>query len=225
LVGHRITLADIVVSMTLYHLYELVFDPGFRKPFVNTNRWYTTLVNQPEFHAILGEVKLATKMEVASGGKAPTEPKEDKKKEEKKDKKEDKKKEREDKKKEKDDKKKKKEEKTEELEDKPAHAEEPEHDLEEEEGEKKNQKRKIHLISSRQASLILMNGNVPILMKILLQKQFRGFGNILTRMDTQSGWLIINLTRKTKFSLRLAIWLLDGTNDWINLGSMPLVLF
>lgn len=65
LVGNRISLADIVVAMSLYHLYARVLDSGFRKGFVNTNRWYLTVVNQPEVKAVVGEVKLTDKMEVA----------------------------------------------------------------------------------------------------------------------------------------------------------------
>jgi len=68
LVGHRITLADIVVSMALYRLYVRVLDPGFRKLFINTNRWFLTCINQPEFRAIVGETKLCEKMEVVKEG-------------------------------------------------------------------------------------------------------------------------------------------------------------
>lgn len=65
LVGQRISLADIVVATSLYKLYELVLDAAFRKGFQNTNRWYLTVVNQPEFKAVAGEAKLADKMAVA----------------------------------------------------------------------------------------------------------------------------------------------------------------
>jgi len=65
LVGERISLADIVVSMSLFYAYQRVLDSGFRKQFVNTNRWYLTIVNQPEVKPIVGEVKLSEKMEIA----------------------------------------------------------------------------------------------------------------------------------------------------------------
>ena len=39
-----------------------VMDPEFRKKFQNVNRWFSTMVNQPHFKAVTGEVKLATKM-------------------------------------------------------------------------------------------------------------------------------------------------------------------
>jgi len=65
LVGERVTLADIIVVCSLLRLYENVLDAGFRKSFTNTNRWFTTVVNQPNFKAVAGEVKLAEKMAVA----------------------------------------------------------------------------------------------------------------------------------------------------------------
>jgi len=65
LVGERISLADIVVSMSLLRLYERVLEPNFRKSFVNVDRWFLTCINQPEFSSVIGQVKLCTKMEVA----------------------------------------------------------------------------------------------------------------------------------------------------------------
>jgi len=65
LVGQRISLADIVVAMSLFRLYELVLDIAFRKQFQNVNRWYTTIVNQPEVKSVVGNVVLCEKMQVA----------------------------------------------------------------------------------------------------------------------------------------------------------------
>merc|ERR1712212_56869 len=62
LVGERISLADITVCCTLLHLYQHVLDPAFRKAYVNANRWFTTLVNQPSVKAIIGDFKLCEKM-------------------------------------------------------------------------------------------------------------------------------------------------------------------
>jgi len=62
LVGERLSLADIVVSMSLYRLYKMVLDTGFRKPFTNLNRWYLTCVNQAEFKSVIGDVNLCEKM-------------------------------------------------------------------------------------------------------------------------------------------------------------------
>ncbi|CAJ0961614.1 unnamed protein product [Ranitomeya imitator] len=62
LVGERITLADVAVTCSLLWLYKQVLDPSFRQPFGNVTRWFITCVNQPQFHAVLGEVKLCDKM-------------------------------------------------------------------------------------------------------------------------------------------------------------------
>jgi len=65
LVGERISLGDIVIATSLHRLYEKVLEPAFRQPFVNTDRWFTTVVNQPEYIAVAGTISLCTKMEVA----------------------------------------------------------------------------------------------------------------------------------------------------------------
>lgn len=79
MVGNTITLADIVLASALLPLYTLVLDPTARKDYVNTNRWFTTIVNQPEVKAVLGEVKLSEKAAVAPAAakkeKAPKEAK------------------------------------------------------------------------------------------------------------------------------------------------------
>lgn len=46
-----------------------VFEPAYRKNFPNVTRWFTTCVNQPEFVAIMGEVKLCEKMQQAAAPK------------------------------------------------------------------------------------------------------------------------------------------------------------
>merc|ERR1712083_451684 len=61
LVGERISLADIAVACTLLSLYKQVMDPAFRGVFGNVNRWFTTVVNQPNAKAVLGEVVLCSK--------------------------------------------------------------------------------------------------------------------------------------------------------------------
>jgi len=83
LVGERITLADIVVACHLLPLFRKVLDPGFRKPFNNVLRWFTTLINQPNFNEVLGEVTLATKMEQAKAAPKQEAPKQEKPKQEK----------------------------------------------------------------------------------------------------------------------------------------------
>lgn len=45
------------------HLCHLqVLEPSFRQPYPNVTRWFVTCVNQPQFKAVLGEVKLCEKM-------------------------------------------------------------------------------------------------------------------------------------------------------------------
>merc|ERR1712002_335773 len=62
LVGERISLADISVCCTLLHLYQYVLEPSFRKPFQNVNRWFTTIINQPQVKSVVGDIKLCEKM-------------------------------------------------------------------------------------------------------------------------------------------------------------------
>jgi len=62
LVGERITLADICVACNLFLLYQHVLEPAFIEPYVNANRWFTTLVNQPQFKAVIGDFEFCKKM-------------------------------------------------------------------------------------------------------------------------------------------------------------------
>eukprot|EP01035_Chromulina_nebulosa_P020207 gene20207-26231_t len=59
LVGESISLADITIATTLIYPLKFVLDGEFRKPFVNVIRWFDTLVNQPEFIAVVGTVVYA----------------------------------------------------------------------------------------------------------------------------------------------------------------------
>jgi len=62
LVGERITLADVCTACNLFLLYQHVLEPAFIEPYVNANRWFTTLVNQPQFKAVIGDFTFCTKM-------------------------------------------------------------------------------------------------------------------------------------------------------------------
>lgn len=53
LVGERITLADIVVFTSLSNLFQHVADPVYRKPFFAVNRWFNTILNQPQTQAVV----------------------------------------------------------------------------------------------------------------------------------------------------------------------------
>jgi elongation factor 1-gamma len=61
LVGERISLADIVVASSVGVLYLHVFDPPARKQYSSVTRWFITMINQPEFRSVIGEVKLCEK--------------------------------------------------------------------------------------------------------------------------------------------------------------------
>mmetsp|Transcript_13052 Transcript_13052/g.14366 ORF Transcript_13052/g.14366 Transcript_13052/m.14366 type:complete len:411 (-) Transcript_13052:261-1493(-) len=71
LVGHQVTLADIVVASALVLPFRIVIDANTRKGFTNVERWFNTLVNQPEFVAIFGKVFLCTKSQIAIKGAGP----------------------------------------------------------------------------------------------------------------------------------------------------------
>lgn len=60
LVGHRVTLADIAIVSALFYPFKFVADAAFRAPFPNVMRWFDTLVNQPNFKAVVGTVVLCT---------------------------------------------------------------------------------------------------------------------------------------------------------------------
>jgi len=74
LVGNRVSVADVVVASSLVRLFELVLDPAFRGGFVNATRWFTTIVNQPNF-ASVKKVTLADKVAVAEKPKKAEKPK------------------------------------------------------------------------------------------------------------------------------------------------------
>jgi len=53
LVGEAVTLADICLFTTLVDLYKNLFDADTKKSFVNTNRWFDTILNQPKVQEAL----------------------------------------------------------------------------------------------------------------------------------------------------------------------------
>jgi len=59
LVGHSITLADIIVTCNLYQGFSRCITKDFTKEFPHVERYFWTMVNQPKFKKILGEVKQA----------------------------------------------------------------------------------------------------------------------------------------------------------------------
>ncbi|KAJ1993434.1 hypothetical protein H4R33_000689 [Dimargaris cristalligena] len=69
LVGERVTLADIVVVCNMIVAYKRAFDPKFRAPFKNLNRYFLTVVNQPQFAKIIGAVELCSEEPVMAAPK------------------------------------------------------------------------------------------------------------------------------------------------------------
>jgi len=61
LVGERITLADIIVFTNLLQLYQYVLEPSVRGAYGNVNRWFITILNQPQVQAVVKNFSLATK--------------------------------------------------------------------------------------------------------------------------------------------------------------------
>jgi elongation factor 1-gamma len=61
LVGERITLADIVVFCSLINLFKEVADPAYRKPYFAVNRWFNTILNQPQTQAVVKNFKFCEK--------------------------------------------------------------------------------------------------------------------------------------------------------------------
>lgn len=61
LVGEKISLADIAIFTALMPLYEHVFDPACRKQYVNLNRWFFTVLNQPEVTSVVKNFKFCEK--------------------------------------------------------------------------------------------------------------------------------------------------------------------
>lgn len=71
LVGNHVTLADITLACAYLDLYKDVLTPDFTKKYVNVTRWFETLLNQEEFHAVLGDVKQAVTEKKADMSKKP----------------------------------------------------------------------------------------------------------------------------------------------------------
>ncbi|KAJ3124695.1 Elongation factor 1-gamma [Nowakowskiella sp. JEL0407] len=69
-VGESITMADITLACSLLPFYRLVFEPEFRAPYKNVNRWFVTIINQANVKSVIGDVQLCEKMAVAEHKKA-----------------------------------------------------------------------------------------------------------------------------------------------------------
>jgi len=68
-VGERITLADVALACDLLLAYRHVACEEFRKPYANLNRWFNTLVNQPQFLTVVGPVVFCVTAETFDANK------------------------------------------------------------------------------------------------------------------------------------------------------------
>lgn len=84
LVGHSVTLADIIMTCNLFAGFARVMTKKFTSEFPHVERYFWTLVNQPNFQKILGEVKQADSVPAVPSEKKPSQPKEPKHKDERK---------------------------------------------------------------------------------------------------------------------------------------------
>ncbi|XP_066470749.1 valine--tRNA ligase [Tiliqua scincoides] len=69
LVGETVTLADVTVACSLLLPYKYVLDQALRTSYTNVTRWFETCINQPEFQAVLGPVKLCDQAPGVGGPK------------------------------------------------------------------------------------------------------------------------------------------------------------
>ncbi|KAL6964462.1 hypothetical protein U1Q18_035515 [Sarracenia purpurea var. burkii] len=76
LVGHYVTLADIVMTCNLYFGFINVMTKIFTSEFPHVERYFWTMVNQPTFSKIIGEVKQTEKVPPVVSSKKPSQPKE-----------------------------------------------------------------------------------------------------------------------------------------------------
>lgn len=84
LVGHTVTLADIVMTCNLWTGFSGVMTKTFSSQFPHVERYFWTLVNQPNFRKVMGEVKQAESVPPVPSAKKPAQVKESKPKEAKK---------------------------------------------------------------------------------------------------------------------------------------------
>ncbi|XP_020273297.1 elongation factor 1-gamma 2-like [Asparagus officinalis] len=71
LVGHSVTLADIVMTCNLYQGFAWIMMKNFTSQFPHVERYFWTLVNQPNFRKVMGEVKQAESVPPVPSAKKP----------------------------------------------------------------------------------------------------------------------------------------------------------
>ncbi|CAI0436133.1 unnamed protein product [Linum tenue] len=76
LVGDSVTLADIILTCNLYMGFSRIMTKSFTSEFPHVERYFWTLVNQPNFKKVLGEVKQTESVPPVESGKKPAQTKE-----------------------------------------------------------------------------------------------------------------------------------------------------
>jgi len=61
LVGNRVTLADIILFVSLSGSLKLIFDPAFIAPFPHLKAWAVKFAAEPNFKAVIGDFELCQK--------------------------------------------------------------------------------------------------------------------------------------------------------------------
>lgn len=79
LVGHSVTLADIVMTCNLYHGFARILTKTFTSEFPHVERYFWTMVNQPNFKKVIGDFKQAEAVPTVQKKTAPAKTKEVKK--------------------------------------------------------------------------------------------------------------------------------------------------
>ncbi|KAE8708514.1 Elongation factor 1-gamma 2 [Hibiscus syriacus] len=78
LVGHSVTLADIIMTCNLYLGFSEIMTKSFTSEFPHVERYFWTMVNQPKVKKFLGEVKQAVSVPPVPSKKPTARPKETK---------------------------------------------------------------------------------------------------------------------------------------------------
>ncbi|KAF9601538.1 hypothetical protein IFM89_020366 [Coptis chinensis] len=76
LVGHSVTLADIIMTCNLSAGFTLGMTKSFTSEFPHVERYLWTMANQPNFHKVLGDVKQIESVPPVQSEKKPAQPKE-----------------------------------------------------------------------------------------------------------------------------------------------------
>jgi len=75
LVGHSVTLADIIMTCNLYLGFSRLMTKAFTAKFPHVERYFWTMVNQTNFQKVLGEVKQTESVQPLESSKKPVQPK------------------------------------------------------------------------------------------------------------------------------------------------------